>query len=121
MRIGRTWVFLALLVSGGMLWLAGTVELFPQPTLCVAILLCGGPAAVAGAFLLLTDRPSGRREHGPRESAGFCLSCGVGAASIGLALSPLSGWLLPGMIFAAGGVALIAWAPQALVPRSAPG
>jgi len=121
MAIGRMRVFLVMLVAGGVLWLAGTVELFRQPLLSIAILLCGGLAAVAGAFLLLTARPSGRRDHGPRESAAFCLSCGIGAASIGFALSPLTSWFLPGTIFAVGGMALIAWAPQALQRQSVEG
>jgi hypothetical protein len=109
---GNALVFL--LLVGLALWLAGVLDLFHgAPVVSVAGLVGGGLLTVISGFLLMTCRPSGRLDHGREEVTLFCASFGAGLASIGLALSPLTHWLLPALLFAAGGVALMAWAPQA--------
>jgi hypothetical protein len=96
------------------MWAVGALNVFGgSPFLSVGILITGGIAAVAAGFLLLASRPSGRLDHRWEDVTWFCVTLGIGVASLGLAISPLTHWLLPGLIFAAGGIALIAWAPQA--------
>jgi hypothetical protein len=110
---GRT--FVGLFALGVLLWLAGALDPFPDmPLLSVAALAAGSLQAVAAAHLLLVSRPSGSRDHTAKQSATFCLVFGIGVAAIGLAVSPLTPWLSPAIVFAVGGLALIAWSPQAL-------
>jgi hypothetical protein len=100
------------------MWSAGAVDMTGEsPLLSIGLLLAGGIQAVWAGFVLLNSRPSGRLAHSQAQAAGFCLCCGGGLASLGLAISPLTRWLLPALLFAAGGLALIFWAPQALARR----
>ena len=104
-----------LLLLGLLMWGAGALNAFDAaPLLSLAALVGGGLLTVAAGFLLLASRPSGRVDHGREEVAWFCASFGIGLASLGFAVSPFTHWLLPALVFAMGGVALMAWAPQAL-------
>jgi hypothetical protein len=102
-------------VFGTLLWLAGAFALSSHgPLLSLGELLCGALGAVAAAYLFLTTRPSGRRDHGAAEATTFCLSSGTGLAAIGFALSPLTPRPYPALFIALCGIGLIAWSPRAL-------
>jgi hypothetical protein len=117
-RKGRGYAFSGLILIGFMFWLSGAIDLFPQmPLLSLAALLCGSLQAVAAAYLLLTTRPSGQRDHRVAEGVAFCMSFAFGVAAIGFAISPLTTWLSPAIDFVVGGLTLIAWSPQAFVRR----
>lgn len=122
MKGKRTGELASLLLLGLGLWVVGVLNLLGgAPVVSLAVLVGGGVLTVIPAFLLMTRRPSGRLDHGHSEVAWFSASCGIGLASLGLAISPLTHWLLPALPFAAGGVALIAWSPQALGRQRAQG
>lgn len=113
---------IGLLLLGLLMWSAGAMDLTGgSPLLSLALLLAGGTLAVWAGFVLLNRRPSGRLAHSQEQATAFCLCCGIGVASLGLAVSPLTRWLLPALFFAAGGLALIFWAPQALARGRARG
>jgi MFS family permease len=82
--------------------------------------MMGGLLAVTAAYLLLNTPPSGRRIQSRAEEAAFCLTFAVGLAAIGFALSPVTAWLTPALIFLIGGLFLIAWTPQAFARRRMP-
>jgi hypothetical protein len=104
----------ALLVLGLLGWLGGALDLVGDHRLLDLVLLVGGSLLIAcSGYPLLASRPSGELVHGLSESGWFCGTFGIGLASIGLAVSPITGWLWPGTLFAAGGVLLLAWTPQA--------
>lgn len=114
MRRGRARALGLLMFIGLAMWIVGAVNLVPEtPLLSIALLIGGGIQASAAAFLLLASRPSGQLDHRFMEACWFCGTLGAGVASIGLAISPLTRWWMPALAFAAGGVALIAWSPQA--------
>jgi hypothetical protein len=105
----------AMLVLGLGSWLAGARELFDRrPLLSLCVLIGGGLLTVVAGFLLLASRPSGRLDYGREEVTWFCGTCGIGLAFFGLAISPLTHWVLPALVFAVGGLVLMAWAPHAL-------
>lgn len=105
----------SLLLLGLASWLAGALNLVDWgPLFSLAVLIGGGLLTVIAGFLLLARRPSGRLDYGRDEVIWFCATCGIGLAFFGLALSPLTHWVLPALVFAAGGLALMAWAPHAL-------
>jgi hypothetical protein len=109
----RVTTLIGLLLFGLLMWSAEAVDMTGEsPLLWIGLLLAGGIQAVWAGFVPLNSRPSGRLAHSQEQMAGFCLCCGIGLASIGLAISPLTRWLLPAFLFALGGVALIVWAPQ---------
>lgn len=111
----RATTLIGLLVLGLLMWWAGAMDFIGgNPLLSLALLLAGGLQAVWAGFVLLNRRPSGRLAHSHEQATAFCLCCGIGVACLGLAISPLTRWLLPASFFAAGGLALIIWAPQAL-------
>lgn len=117
MKRGRAWALALLMIVGLTMWAAGTLNVFAaSPLLSLGVLVAGGIQAVAGGYLLLNSRPSGRLDHCFGEVSWFCGSCGAGLAFIGLALSPLTHWGFPALVFAVGGLALILWAPQAFTP-----
>jgi len=96
-------------------WLAGALDVIDRgPLLSLGVLIGGGLLTVVAGFLLLASRPSGRLEYGREEVMWFCVTFGIGLAFFGLSLSPLTHWVLPALVFAAGGLALMAWAPHAL-------
>jgi len=110
-------VLALLMVVGLATWVAGALNVFgASPLLSLGVLVAGGIQAVAAGFVLLNSRPSGRLDHCFGEVGWFCGSCGAGLAFIGLAISPLTHWWFPALVFAAGGLALILWAPQAFSP-----
>ncbi|HET8565804.1 MAG TPA: hypothetical protein VFL77_04940 [Solirubrobacterales bacterium] len=114
----RATTLIGLLLLGLLMWAAGAMDVTAgSPLLALGLLLAGGIQAVWAGFVLLNRRPSGRLAHSQEQTFGFCLCCGVGVASLGLAISPLTRWLLPALFFATGGLALILWAPQALGRR----
>jgi hypothetical protein len=114
----RVRAFVGLFVLGVLLWATGALDPAPDlPLLSVGGLIVGGLQAVVAAYLLLTSRPSGEREHSIRQSITFCLTFGVGLAAIGFAISPVTPWISPAIVFALGGLALIAWSPQAFDRR----
>jgi hypothetical protein len=107
-----------LFVLCALLWLAGAFALSAHtPLLSMGELVCGAVQAVAAAYLMLTTRPSGQRDHGAGEAATFCLAAGIGLAAIGFALSPLTPWMYPAVLIVLCGVGLVAWSPQALRGR----
>jgi len=115
MGTGETRALGVLFVFGTLLWLAAALALYSDgPLLSLGGLLCGALGAVAAAYLILTTRPSGQRDHGTAEAATFCLTSGAGLAAIGFALSPLTAWPSPALLVALCGVGLVAWSPRAL-------
>lgn len=111
---GRGLALVVLLLLGLFMWIAGAGDFIPgAPLVSIGMLLGGGIQIVLAAAFMLDQRPSGKLAHSADELLGFCVCCGTGLASIGLAISPLTSWLLPATLFVAGGIALIAWAPQA--------
>lgn len=101
-------------VVGLLLWVVGVLDpLRGMPLLSIAVLAAGSLQSVGAAYLLLASRPSGTRDHSARQSLVFCLTFAAGVAAIGFAISPVTTWLSPAIIFALGGLALIAWSPQA--------
>jgi hypothetical protein len=118
MGTGESRALAVLFVFGTLLWLAGTFAVYSHGLLLsLGGLLCGALQAVAAAYLMLTTRPSGQRDHGAAEATTFCLTAGIGLAAIGFALSPLTPALYPALFTALCGVGLIAWSPQALRRR----
>jgi hypothetical protein len=104
-----------LLLLGLLMWGAGALNAFDRaPLLSLGALIGGGVLTVFAGFLLLASRPSGRIDHVRENVIWFCASFGIGLASLGFAISPFTHWLLPALVFAGGGVALMAWATQAL-------
>lgn len=117
-HLGRSLVGICAL--GCLLWVAGSMEIFvTTPLLCLLALFWGSLQAIGAAYLLLTRRPSGARDHTAAEGTVFCLSFGTGLAAIGLAASPLTPWTWPGLVLVLGGVAMMAWSPQAFELRNA--
>jgi hypothetical protein len=115
MGTGETRALSLLFVLATLLWLAGALALYSDgPLLTLGELLAGALGAVAAAYLILTTRPSGRRDHGAAEATIFCLASGTGVAAIGFALSPLTAWKYPALPIALCGIGLIAWSPRAL-------
>lgn len=115
MRRSRAWGFLVLFLIGLLLWIAGALNFFGERhllTLCV--LLAGGFLVISTGLVLLGTPASGVLPYGREEVLWFCGSFGVGLAAIGFAISPITDWLWPGLLFALGGTLLIAWALQAL-------
>jgi len=111
----RSATLASMLVLGSASWLAGARNLFDKrPLVSLVILIGGGLLTVVSGFLLMASRPSGRLDYGREEVTWFCGTSGIGLAFLGLAISPLTHWLLPALVFAAGGLALMAWAPHAL-------
>ncbi|HET8813740.1 MAG TPA: hypothetical protein VFM51_02150 [Solirubrobacterales bacterium] len=111
----RSSTLTSMLVLGLASWLAGVRNLFDKrPLLSLAVLIGGGLLTVIAGFLLMASRPSGRLDYGREEVTWFCATFGIGFAFLGLAISPLTHWVLPALVFAAGGLALMAWAPHAL-------
>lgn len=104
---------IGLLVLGLLMWLAGAANVIGgSHVLSVILLLAGGLQIVMAGFPLI-DRRSPGASKAPREhSLGLYMSCALGLASLGLAISPITRWLLPAVYFVVGGLALIAWAPQ---------
>lgn len=116
-RMGAT-TLIGTMLLGLLMWLAGATDFIGgSPLLSLALLLGGGIQAVWAGFVLLNRQPSGRLVHSQEQATAFCLCCGIGVACLGFAISPLTPWLLPALFFAAGGLALIIWAPQALARR----
>jgi hypothetical protein len=118
MKASQAWGLLALFVLGLLLWVAGAVGLFGErPLLVVCALLGGGLLVASSGFVPLGAPIPGSPDYGREEVLWFCGTFGVGLAAIGLAISPITRWLWPGLLFALGGTFLVGWAAQALRPR----
>jgi hypothetical protein len=118
MKRSRAWGLLAVFLFGLLLWVAGALNVFGDHhllTLCA--LLAGGLLAASAGLVLLGTPASGLLGYGREEVVWFCGTFGIGLAAIGCAISPITSWLWPGLLFALGGVFLMAWASQALRRR----
>jgi hypothetical protein len=115
MKRSRTWGLLALFLLGLLLWTAGTLNVFGgQHLLVVCVLLVGGVLTAGAGLMLFGTPPSGVLRHRPEDALWFCGTFGFGLAAIGFAISPVTDWLWPGLLFVLGGIFLMAWAVQAL-------
>lgn len=115
MKRGRAWGLLALFVLGLALWAAGSLNLLGEHRLLTLCFLLAGGILIAAAGLLLLGTPaSGTLQYGRDGVLWFCGAFGVGVASLGFAISPLTSWWWPALIFVAGGVSLMVWAAGAL-------
>lgn len=117
---GRHRTLTSLFFIGLGLWVAGALDLFGT-LLSAWALITGSLLAVTAAYVLLNTPPSGRRAQSRAGEAAFCFTFAVGLAAIGFAISPVTAWFSPAVIFLIGGLFLIAWSPQAFPHRRIPG
>lgn len=105
----------ALFVFGLLLWVAGSLDVLDDHHLLMLCFLLIGGVLIAGTGLVLLGTPaSGTLNYGREEVLWFCGAFGVGFASLGFAISPLTGWWWPALLFLVGGFSLMVWAAQAL-------
>lgn len=115
MKRWRAWGLLALFVVGLLLWVAGSLDLLGDHRLVTLCLLVIGGVLTASAGLLLLGTPaSGALHYSRDEVLWFCGTFGIGFASLGFAISPLTSWWWPALVFVAGGLSLMGWAAQVL-------
>lgn len=102
-------------ILGLLLWTMGALNLLGNHRLvALCALLAGGLLVTSTGLILLGTPASGILGYGRREVLWFCGTFGIGLAAIGFAISPLTSWLWPGILFVIGGIGLMAWAPTAL-------
>jgi len=111
----RAWGLLALFLLGLAVFMVGVLDFFGGRYLPTLGALLAGGFLISGSGLLLFDTPaSGVLRHERRQVLWFCGTFGFGLAALGFAISPITGWIWPGLLFLLGGIGLLAWSPQAL-------